>query len=159
MHYVQGEAVARIRTTKATPAKPRTEVALLPPSGDKLVREEDKSPRAVGCLPIKLQRKLSLPSIADGVVDKSKRIVRGIVQEIQVANKPVTITVPEVGMIQEVEKLGPEFQVGVFSRSEFLEDREIKVGESGPVDLIPGSSEGAEISLPNACHGRRLNES
>jgi len=122
------------------------------------MREEDKSPRAVGSLPIKLQRKLSLPSIADGVVDKSKRIVRGIVQEIQVANNPVTITVPEVGMIQEVEKLGPEFQVGVFSRSEFLEDREIKVGECRPVHLVPSTSERTEIGLPNGCHGRRLNE-
>jgi len=122
------------------------------------MRGEDKSPRAVGCLPIKLQRKLSLPSIADGVVDKSKRIVRGIVQEIQVANNPVTITVPEVGMIQDVEKLGPEFQVGVFSRSEFLENREIKVGECRTVYLVPSASERTEIGLPNGCDCRRLNE-
>ena len=153
MHYVQGEAVARIRTTKATPAKPRTEVALVAALGDKLMREEDKSPRAVGCLPIKLQRKLGFASVADGVVYRSKRVARGIVQEIRVTN-----ACPKVGMIQEVEELGPEFQVGVFSRSEFLEDREIKVGECRPVDLIPGSSEGAEISLPNGGHGRRLNE-
>jgi len=117
MHYVQGEAVARIRTTKATPAKPRTEVALLPPSGDKLVREEDKSPRAVGCLPIKLQRELSLTSIADGVVDLSKRVEHATGQEIRVTN-----TRSKVRMIQEVEELGPEFQVGSFSRPEFLED-------------------------------------
>src|SRR5713226_6267961 len=135
MHYVQGEAVAHIRTTKATPAKPRTEVALVAPSGDKLMREEDKSPRAVGCLPIKLQRELSFPSVADGVVYQSKRVARGIVQEIRVTN-----TCPKVGVIQEVEELGPEFQVGVFSRPEFLEDREIKVGECRPLDLIPGSS-------------------
>src|SRR6266536_540394 len=101
----------------------------LPPSGDKLMREEDKSPRAVGCLPIKLQRELRLPSVTDGVVDKSKQIARGIVQEI--------------------EELGPEFQVGVFSRSEFLEDREIKVGVSGPMHLVPGNAEWAEISLPD----------
>ena len=117
------------------------------------MREEDKSPRAVGCLPIKLQRELSLTSVADGVVYRSKRVARGIVQEIRVTN-----TCPKVGVIQEVEELSPEFQVGVFSGSKFLEDREIKVGVSGPVDLIPGSSEGAEISLPNGCHGRRLNE-
>ena len=117
------------------------------------MREEDKSPRAVGCLPIKLQRELSFTSIADGVVYQSKRVARCIVQEIRVTN-----TCPKVGVIQEVEELGPEFQVGGFRRSEFLEDREIKVGVSGPVDLIPGSSEGAEISLPNGCHGRRLNE-
>lgn len=117
------------------------------------MREEDKSPRAVGCLPIKLQRKLSLTSVADGVVYRSKRVARGIVQEIRVTN-----TCPKVGVIQEVEELGPEFEIGIFRRSEFLEDREIKVGESGPVDLIPGSSEGAEIGLINGCHGRRLNE-
>ena len=117
------------------------------------MREEDKSPRAVGCLPIKLQRELSLTSVADGVVYRSKRVARGIVQEIRVTN-----ACPKVGVIQEVEELGPEFQVGVFSRSEFLEDREIKVGECRPVDLIPGSSQGAEISLPNGGHVRRLNE-
>ena len=144
MHYVQGEAFARIRTTKATPAKPRTEVALLPPSGDKLVREEDKSPRAVGCLPIKFQRELRLPSVTDGVVDKSKQIARGIVQEIRVPN-----TCTKIRMVQEIEELGPEFQVGVFSRSEFLEDREIKVGVSGPMHLVPGNAEWAEISLPD----------
>ena len=153
MHYVQGEAVARIRTTKATPAKPRTEVALLPPSGDKLVREDDKSPRAVGCLPIKLQRKLRLPSVADGVVYQSKRVARGIVQEIRVTN-----TCPKVGVIQEVKEFSPEFEIGILRRPEFLENREIKVGECRPVDLIPGSSEGAEISLPNGGRGRRLNE-
>src|ERR1700756_4652216 len=125
----------------------------LQPLGDKPMREEDKSLRAVGCLPIKLQRELSFTSVADRVVYRSKRVARGIVQEIRVTN-----TCPKVGVIQEVEELGPELQVGVFSRSEFLEDREIKVGVSGPVDLIPGSSEGAEISLPNGCHGRRLNE-
>ncbi len=117
------------------------------------MREEDKSPRAVGCLPIKLQRELSLPSVADGVVDLSKWVGHATSQEIRVTN-----TRSEVRMIQEVEELGPEFQVGVFSRSEFLEDREIKVGECRPVDLIPGRSEGAEISLPNGGHGRRLNE-
>lgn len=104
-------------------------------------------------LPVELQRKFGLPSVADGVVYRSKRVARGIVQEIRVTN-----TCPKVGVIQEVEELGPEFQAGVFSGSEFLEDREIKVGESGPVDLIPGSSEGAKISLPYGCHGRRLNE-
>ena len=119
------------------------------------MREEDKSPRAVGCLPIKLQRKLSFTSVADGVVYRSKRVARGIVQEIRVTN-----TCPKVGVIQQVEEFGPEFQVGGFSRSEFLEDREIKVGECRPVDLIPGSSQGAEInSLPTSgCRGRRLNE-
>ena len=117
------------------------------------MREEDKSPRAVGCLPIKLQRKLSLPSIADGVVDKSKRIYRCIAQEIRVTN-----TRPKVGVIQEVKEFSPEFEIGILRRPEFLENREIKVGECRPVDLIPGSSEGAEISLPNGCHRRRLNE-
>ncbi len=81
------------------------------------MREEDKSPRAVGCLPVELQRELSLPSVADGVVDRSERVARGIVQEIRVSN-----TRPKVGMIQQVEELGPEFQVGSFSRPEFLED-------------------------------------
>ena len=108
------------------------------------MREEDKSPRAVGCLPIKLQRKLSFTSVADGVVYRSKRIARGIVQEIRVTN-----TGPKVGVIHDVEELGPEFQVGVFRRSEFLEDREIKVGECRPVHLVPSTSERAEISLPN----------
>ena len=117
------------------------------------MREEDKSPRAVGCLPIILQRELSFTSVANGVVYRSKRVARGIVQEIRVTN-----TCPKVGVIQQVEEFSPEFEIGIFRRSEFLEDREIKVGESGPVDLIPGSSEGAEISLPNGCHGRRLNE-
>ena len=117
------------------------------------MREEDKSPRAVGCLPIKLQRELSLTSVTNRVVDMPEWVSWTIVQEIRVTN-----TCPKVGVIQQVEELGPEFQVGVFSRSEFLEDREIKVGVSGPVDLIPGTSEGAEISLPNGCHGRRLNE-
>lgn len=116
------------------------------------MREEDKSPRAAG-LPIKLQRELGFTSVADGVVYRSKRIARGIVQEIRVTN-----TGPKVGVIQEVEELGPEFQVGFFSRSEFLEDREIKVGECRPVHLVPGISERAEISLPNGCRGRRLNE-
>ena len=117
------------------------------------MREEDKSPRAVGCLPIKLQRELSLPSVADGVVYRSKRVARGKVQEIRVTN-----TCPKVGVIQEVKELSPEFEIGTFRRPEFLEDREIKVGECRPVDLIPGSSEGAEISLPNGCHGRRLDK-
>jgi len=117
------------------------------------MREEDKSPRAVGCLPIKLQREFSFTSVADGVVYRSKRVARGIVQEIRVTN-----TCPKVGVIQQVEEFSPEFEIGIFRRSEFLEDREIKVGESGPVDLIPRGSEGAEISLPNGCHGRRLNE-
>ena len=153
MHYVQGEAVARMRTTKATPAKSGTEVALAAALRSQTDARGDKSPRAVGSLPIKLQRKLSLPSVADGVVDRSKRVARGIIQEIRVAN-----TCPKVGVIQEVEELSPEFQVGVFSRSEFLEDREIKVGESRPVHLVPSTSERAEISLPNGGHGRRLNE-
>jgi hypothetical protein len=94
-----------------------------------------------------------LTSVANRIVYRSKRIARGIIQEIRVSN-----TCSKVGVIQEVEELGPEFQVGVFSRSEFLENREIKVGVSRPADLIPGSSEGAEISLPNGCHRRRLNE-
>ena len=153
MHYVQGEAVARIRTTKATPAKPRTEVALLPPSGDKLMREEDNSPRAVGSLPIKLQRKLSLPSIADGVVYQSKRVARGIVQEIRVTN-----TCPKVGVIQEVKEFSPEFEIGILRRPEFLENREIKVGVSRPAHLVPSTSERTEIGLPNGCDRRRLNK-
>src|SRR5258708_23551758 len=107
-------------------------------SGDKLMREEDKAPRAVGCLPIKLQRELSLTSVTNRVVDLSKRVEHATGQEIRVPN-----TRSKVRMIQEVEELGPEFQVGVFSRSEFLEDREIKVVECRPVDLIPASSEGA----------------
>ena len=110
--------------------------------------------RAIRCLPIEFQRKLSFTSVADGVVDLSKRVGHATGQEIRVPN-----TRPKVGVIQEVEELGPEFHVGGFSRSEFLEDREIKVGVSGPMHLIPGSPEGAEISLPNGCHGRRLNES
>ena len=117
------------------------------------MREEDKSPRALGCLPIKLQRELSFTSVADGVVYRSKRVARGIVQEIRVTN-----TCPKVGVIQEVEEFGPEFDIGIFRRPEFLEDREIKVGESGPVHLVPRSSQRAEISLPNGCHGRRLDE-
>ncbi len=75
----------------------------LQPSGTKLRREEAKSPRAAGCLPIKLQRELGFTSVADGVVYRSKRIARGIVQEIRVTN-----TGPKVGVIQEVEELGPE---------------------------------------------------
>ena len=118
------------------------------------MRGKAKSSRCIGVLPVELQRELSFPSIADGVVDRSKRVARGIVQEIRVAN-----TRPKVGVIQEVEELSPEFQVGVFSRSEFLKNREIKVGVSRPMDLVPGRSEGAEISLPNGCRGRRLNES
>ena len=82
-------------------------------------REAQVFPR-IGVLPVELQRELSLPSVADSVVDSSKRVARGIVQEIRVAN-----TRPKVGMIQEVEELGPEFEVGAFSRPEFLEDREI----------------------------------
>ena len=144
MHYVQGEAGARTRTTKATPAKSGTEVALAAALRSQTDARGDKSPRAVGSLPIKLQRELSLTSVADGVVDRSKRVARGIVQEIRVTN-----TCPKVGVIHDVEELGPEFQVGVFRRSEFLEDREIKVGECRPVHLVPSSSERAEISLPN----------
>ena len=117
------------------------------------MREEDKPPRAVDCLPVKLQRELSFTSVADGVVYRSKRIARGIVQEIR-----VTYTRTKVGVIQEVKEFSPEFHACVFSCSEFFENREIKISESGPVDLIPGSSEGAEISLPNGCHRRRLNE-
>jgi len=81
------------------------------------MRGKSHSPRTVGLLPVELQRELSLPSVADSVVDKSKRICRCIAQEIRVAD-----TCPEVGMIQEVEKLGPEFQIGSFARPEFLED-------------------------------------
>jgi len=117
------------------------------------MREEDKSPRAVGCLPIKLQCKLGFPSVTNRVVDTPEWVSCTTGQEIRVTN-----ACPKVGVIQEVEELGPEFQVGVFRRSEFLEDREIKVGECRPVDLIPGSSQGAEISLPNGGHVRRLNE-
>ena len=79
---------------------------------------KNEASRAIRCLPVELQRKLSFTSVADGVVDRSKRVARGIVQEIRVTN-----TCPKVGVIQEVEELGPEFQVSVFSRSEFLEDR------------------------------------
>lgn len=82
------------------------------------MREEDKSPRAVGYLPIKLQRELSFTSVADGIVYQSKRVARGIVQEIRVTN-----SCPKVGVVQEVEELSPEFQISVFSRPEFLEDR------------------------------------
>src|SRR5579864_2563620 len=65
-----------------------------------------KSSRCIDVLPVELQRELSFPSIADGVVDRSKRVARGIVQEIRVANPR-----PKVGVIQQVEELGPEFHV------------------------------------------------
>ena len=117
------------------------------------MREEDKSPRAVGSLPIILQRKLGFPSVANRVVDTPEWVSWAIVQEVGVPNAS-----SKVGVIQEVEEFGPEFHVAVFSRLESLEDREVNVGECRSVDLIPGSSEGAEISLPNGRHGRRLNE-
>src|SRR5258708_20254474 len=65
----------------------------LHPSGDKLMREEDKSPRAVGCLPIKLQREFSLTSIADGLVALSKRVDHATVQEI---HAPITRSIPRL---------------------------------------------------------------
>src|SRR5229473_7472104 len=70
-------------------------------SGDKLMREEDKSPRAVGCLPIKLQRKLGFASVTNRVVDMPEWVRWTIVQEIRVTNAR-----PKVGVIQEVEELG-----------------------------------------------------
>ena len=117
------------------------------------MREEDKSPRAVGCLPIELQRKLSFTSVTNRVVDTPEWVSWTIVQEVGVPNVS-----SKVRVIQEVEEFGPEFEVGIFRRPEFLENREVEVGVRWPMHLIPGSSEGAEISLPNGCHGRRLNE-
>ena len=76
------------------------------------MREEDKSPRAVSCLPIKLQRKLGFPSIADGVVYRSKRVARGIVQEIRVPN-----TCTKIGMVQEIEELGLGIPGSCFQKS------------------------------------------
>ena len=81
------------------------------------MREEDKSPRAIGCLPIKLQRELSFTSVADGIVYRSKWVTRGVIQEIRVPN-----SCPKVGMIQEIEELGPELQIGPFGCLEFLEN-------------------------------------
>jgi len=95
MHSVQGEAVAvfagRRQLLQNHGLKPHS----LQTSGDKLMREEDKSPRAVGCLPIKLQRELSFTSVADGVVDLSKRVEHATGQEIRVTN-----TCAKVGVIQ-----------------------------------------------------------
>lgn len=117
------------------------------------MRGKPKTARAFGVLPVELERELSLPSVADGVIYRPERVARGIVQEIPVPN-----TCPKVGVIQEIKELGPELEVGLFGGPELFENREIKVGVSGPVDLIPGNSKGAEISLPDGCRGRRLNE-
>jgi hypothetical protein len=104
-------------------------------------------------LPVELQRKFGLPSVANGIVYRPERVTCGIVQEVRVPN-----TCTKIRMVQEVEELGSEFQVRVFRGPESLKDREIKVGVSGPVHLVPGNTEWAEISLPNGRDSRRLNE-
>ena len=118
------------------------------------MRGKGQPSRARAVLPIELQCKLSFTSVADGIGYLSKRVVWGIVQEIRVANIRA-----EIRVIQEVEELSPEFQIRIFCRAEFLENREVEVGVSRPVHLVPGTSQGAEIGLPYGRRCRRLNES
>src|SRR5437016_1198375 len=117
------------------------------------MRGKGQPSRARAVLPIELQCKLSFTSVADGIGYLSKRVVWGIVQEIRVANIRA-----EIRVIQEVEELSPEFQIRIFCRAEFLENREVEIAVSRPMHLIPRRSERGEISLPNGRGRRRLNE-
>ena len=82
-----------------------------------IMRGKSESSRAAAVLPVELQRKLSFTSVADGIVYRSKWVTRGVIQEIRVPN-----SCPKVGMIQEIEELGPELQIGPFGCLEFLEN-------------------------------------
>ena|SRR5947208_1206407 len=117
------------------------------------MRGKSQPSRAAAALPIELQCKLSFTSVADGVCYLSKRVLWGIVQEIRVSNIRA-----EIRVIQEVEELSPEFQIRIFCRAEFLENREVEIAVSRPVHLIPRCTKRGEISLTNGRGRGRLNE-
>src|ERR1700757_4993182 len=61
-------------------------------------------------------------------------------------------------MIEQVEEFRPELNICMLEGMEPLKDREIHIVVTRPVHLVPGPTEGTDISLPNCCCSRRLHE-